>query len=264
MFKRSNVLKIGVSALALAAVFGMSELTGTSNWIGTASAQQGQGAGGPGGGDNQGGGNAGGGSENQGGANAGGQGQGGPSSGQGQGGPGEDSDGQGPRAGQGGPNEDGGGKPAWAQEGIPEVELGRLSVARSPDQVLDRAFTEALASFTGDMVDFYNLSLDDMIETLTFEWDTITIIDSPLQNLALMQDALDGSSKLVEDDIVTNDNDTLLALFLGVASDKTIAISPETVIAVTTILGTPITGDDAVALAADAESIRLAVLAGHG
>jgi hypothetical protein len=263
MFNRSNVLKVGVSVLALAAVLGTAVVTDTG-WIGTASAQQGQGAGGPGGGDNQGGGNAGGGSENQGGANAGGQGQGGPSSGQGQGGPGEDSEGQGPRAGQGGPSEDSGGKPVWAQEGIPEVELGRLSVARSPDQVLDRAFNEALASFTGDMVDFYSLSLDEMIEKLSLEWDTITIIDSPLQNLALMKDALDGSSQLVEDGIVTNDNDTLLALFLGVASDKTVPISSGTVIAITTILGDPIIGDDAAALAADAEAIRIAVLAGHG
>jgi hypothetical protein len=263
MFNRSNVLKIGVSALALAAVFGMSEVTGTSNWIGTASAQQGQGAGGQGGGGNQGGGNAGGGSENQGGANAGGQGQGGPSSGQGQGGPGEDSDGQGPRAGQGGPSEDGGGKPAWAQEGIPEVELGRLSVARSPDQVLERAYNEALASFTPEMVEFYNLSLPEMQEALSLEWDTITIIDSPLQNLALMKDALDGTSSLGTVG-VDNETDTLLALFLGVASDKTVPISTDTVIAVTTILGTPITGDDAAALAADAEAIRIAVLAGHG
>jgi hypothetical protein len=263
MFKRSNVLKIGVSAMALAAVFGMSELTGTSNWIGTASAQQGQGAGGQGGGDNQGGGNAGGGSENQGGANAGGQGQGGPSSGQGQGGPGEDSEGKGPRAGQGGQDADGGGQPVWASEGIPEVELGRLSVARSPDQVLDRAYDEALASFTEDMVDFYSLDLLEMQEALSLEWDTITIIDSPLQNLALMQDALDGTSSLTTVG-VTNDTDTLLALFLGVASDKTVPISTDTVIAVTTILGTPITGDDAAALAVDAEAIRIAVLAGHG
>jgi hypothetical protein len=102
-----------------------------------------------------------------------------------------------------------------------------------------------------------------MQEALSLEWDTITIIDSPLQNLALMKDALDGTSSLTTVG-VTNDTDTLLALFLGVASDKTVPISADTVIAVTTILGTPVTGDDAVALAADAEAIRIAVLAGHG
>ncbi len=261
MFTRSNVLKIGVSALALAAVLGTAVVTGTGGgWIGTASAQQGQGAGGPGGGDQ--GGSGQGGPENQGGANAGGEGRGGPSSGQGQGGPGEDSDGQGPRAGQGGPNEDQGGKPVWAQEGIPEVELGRLSVARSPDQVLDRACNEALASFTPGMVVFYNLSLPEMQEALSLEWDTITIIYSPLQNLALMKDALGGTLALGTVG-VTNDSDTLLALFLGIASDKTVPISTDTVIAVTAIPGTPITGEAVAALSADAEAVRIAVLAGQ-
>lgn len=182
--------------------------------------------------------------------------------GSGQGGPDPDSDSKGPQA--GGPADTGssGGKPAWAQEGIPEVELGRLSVARSPDQVLDRAYAEALATIAADptIEAFYELSLEAMIEKLSLEWDEITIIDSPLQNLALMQDVLDGTN----DTGLSNDNDTLLAVFLGVASDKAVPISTETVIAVTTILGDPITGDDAAALAADAEAIRIAVLAGHG
>jgi len=55
-----------------------------------------------------------------------------------------------------------------------------------------------------------------------------------------------------------------MAVFLGVASDKTVPITTETVIAVTTILGYPITGDDAEDLAKDAEAVRIAVLAGHG
>jgi hypothetical protein len=182
--------------------------------------------------------------------------------GSGQGGPDPDSDSKGPQA--GGPADTGssGGKPAWAQEGIPEVELGRLSVARSPDQVLDRAYAEALATIAADssIADFYELTLDEMIEKFSLEWDEITIIDSPLQNLALMQDVLDGTN----DTGLINDSNTLLAVFLGVASDKAVPISTETVIAVTTILGDPITGDEAAALAADAEAIRIAVLAGHG
>jgi hypothetical protein len=177
-----------------------------------------------------------------------------------QGGPGADSDGKGPQA--GGPSDNaGGGKPVWAQEGIPEVELGRLSVARSPDQVLDRSLAEALATFTPEMAAFYTLTIDQMIEEFSLNWDNLTIYDSPLQNLALMKDVLaDGATQLP----VSNSTDTLLAVFLGVASDKTIAISPDTVIAVTTILGYPVTGDAAAALAADAEAIRIAVLAGHG
>ena len=187
--------------------------------------------------------------------------------GSGQGGPDPDSDSKGPQA--GGPADTGssGGKPAWAQEGIPEVELGRLSVARSPDQVLDRAYDEALATMTPEMIEFYNIasqeSWTDLLDALSNEWDDLSLIDSPLQNLALMQDALDGSSALTSMG-VTTDNDTLLAIFLGIASDKTISISSDTVVAVTTILGDPITGDDADDLAAAAEAIRIAVLAGHG
>lgn len=205
--------------------------------------------------------------------NQGGQGQGsaGSQSGQGnqggqgagQGGPSDESDGKGPQAGGPSTSGSGGGKPVWAQEGIPEVELGRLSVARSPSQVLQRAYDEALASLSPEMVDFYSLSLDEMILEMSTNWDNITIIDSPLQNLSLFQDALDGSSVLTTLG-VTNTNDTLLAAFLGVASDKTLPISTETVIAVSTILGTPITGTAADALAADAEAIRIAVVAGHG
>jgi hypothetical protein len=198
----------------------------------------------------------------QGSQGSGGQGSGGQGSGtQGQGGPGEDSMGQGPKAGSGGTS---GGKPVWAQEGIPEVELGRLNVARSPDSVLQRAFNEALASLTPDMVAFYNLSTSEMIELLTFHFDDATYIASPLQNLALLKEALDGTSVLNTLG-VTTDPDTLMAIFLAVASDKE-GDGPTALLveAVTTILGTPITGDAAAALAAEAQAIWVAVVAGHG
>jgi hypothetical protein len=90
------------------------------------------------------------------------------------------------------------------------------------------------------------------------------MIDSPLQNLALLKDALDGSSVLNTLPQVSNDTDTLMAMFLGTASDKNVQITADTVVAVTTILGTPVTGAAAVALATDAEKIRIAILAGHG
>ena len=183
--------------------------------------------------------------------------------GEGQGGPGDDSDGKGPQAGGPSDSGSGGGKPVWAQEGIPEVELGRLSVARSPEHVLQRAFDESLASMSPEMIDFYSLSLSEMIDELSLNWDNITILDSPLQNLSLFKDALDGTSTLTSIG-VTNTNDTLLAVFLGVASDKTVAISPDTVTAITTIFGMPMSDAEAAALAADAEAIRIAVLAGHG
>ncbi|KFE35440.1 hypothetical protein [Thioclava atlantica] len=181
--------------------------------------------------------------------------------GQGQGGPGPDSEGQGPQAGA--PSSTGGGKPVWAQEGIPEIELGRLNVARSPSHVLDRAYDEALATISPDMVSFYNLSLDQVISSLSLNWDNVTFIDSPLQNLALLKDALDGSSGLSNLG-VTNNVATLEAIFLGSASDKSVPITKDTVTAVTTILGSPVTGAAADQLAAQAEAVRIAILAGHG
>jgi hypothetical protein len=135
-------------------------------------------------------------------------------------------------------------------------------VARS-DQVLDRALAYALSNISPDIVSFYNLSLEDAITTLSLEFDTVTMYDSPLQSLSLLRDALDGTSVLA-DYGVTNDIDTLMALFIGVASDKTITVSTDTVLALTTILGAPMTDAEAAALATAAEAVRIAVLAGHG
>ncbi len=190
------------------------------------------------------------------------------SGGHGEGGGGEGGgEGQGPKgegSGSGGAGAGGaGGRPVWAREGIPEVELGRLNVVRSPERVIDRALQEALGSFTTDMADFYRLDLDQMIKELSGNWDGVSFIDSPLQNLALFQDALDGTSVLAKAGINT-DNDTLLAVFLGTASDKNIPITRETAYAVSVILGQPLGAAEAEALAAKAESIRQAILIGHG
>ncbi|AQS48022.1 hypothetical protein BMG03_09530 [Thioclava nitratireducens] len=182
------------------------------------------------------------------------------SSGQGQGGPGPDSEGKGPQAGT--PSGTRGTKPVWSSEGIPEVELGRLNVARSPDHVLQRAYEEALATISPTMVSFYNLPLNQAIDQLSLNWDNVSFIDSPLQNLALLKDTLDGSSALSSLG-VTNNTATLEAIFLGTASDKTVPITAATVTAVTTILGQPVTGAAATSLAAQAEAVRIAVLAGH-
>lgn len=254
------VAGIGVSVFALMAAIAGTEFLE----IGTAGVAQAadntDGSGGQGSGQgNQGGQGQGGKGAQSGQGNQGGQGSG-------QGGPDPDSDSKGPQAGGPAATGSSGGKPVWAQEGIPEIELGRLNVARSPDQVLQRAYDEAVAalSVSPEMVDFYSMDLDDMILELSTNWDNVTLLDSPLQNLALLKDALDGSSVLTETLGVTNTNDTLLAAFLGVASDKNVAISTDTATAVSTILGTPLDEADAAALAADAEAVRIAVLAGHG
>jgi hypothetical protein len=155
------------------------------------------------------------------------------------------------------------GRPVWAKEGIPEVELGRLNVARSPDQVLDRAYAEALGSMSPSVLAFYGRNLEGMIEQLSLNWDEVSFIDSPLQNLALLRDALDGQSVLTTQGINPS-NATLMAVFLGSASDKTIPVTTNTVLAVSAILDRPMTTAQAAALAADAERIRIAILAGHG
>lgn len=181
--------------------------------------------------------------------------------GAGQGGPSSDSDGQGPRAGA--PSSDGGGTPVWASEGLPaDVELGRLSVARSPDHVLARSLDEALANITPEIVAFYSMSIDEAVTELSLNCDNVSLYDSPLQSLALFDDALDGTSVLTSMG-VTNDTETLLALFLGVASDKTQPVTYDTVVAMTVIFEVEMTDAEIASLAEDAEAIRIAVLAGH-
>lgn len=151
----------------------------------------------------------------------------------------------------------------WSQEGIPDTELGRLNVARSPSAVIDRAFAEAMGAMRGAVAEFYGLSLEQMVATLRSDWDHLDLIDSPLQNLALLRDGLDGTSVLVTTGVST-DNDALLAAFLGMASDKTIPITPQTALAVSAILGTPLSAEKAESLAEAAERIRMAILEGHG
>ena len=181
----------------------------------------------------------------------------------GQGGPknGEEGQGGGGSGQQGSGGESG--RPVWAQEGIPEVELGRLNVARSPDHVLDRAYAEAVGSMTPEVLTFYSRDLEEMITELSLNWEQVDFIDSPLQNLALLREALGSESKLTTEKVNLS-NDTLMAVFLGTASDKNIPITTNTVLALTAILERPMSKEDAEALATNAERIRAAILAGHG
>lgn len=248
-------------SVAVVALIGTAAFV-TQNWTNSVAsaawAQEGDGDGEGGEGKGKGGQGEGGQGQGNGGQGQGNDGKGG--EGQGQGGPGEDSDAKGPRAGSGGSE---GGKPAWAQEGIPEVELGRLNVARSPDKVLDQALSEAVSSLTPEMIAYYNMSLNDAISELSLNFDNVTFIDSPLQNLALLANVLEGGTALADAGVTTGDS-VLAAMLLGAASDKTVPISTNTVIAITTILGTPVIGEAAEELASRAEAIRIAILAGHG
>lgn len=157
----------------------------------------------------------------------------------------------------------GGGKP-WANEGIPEIELGRLNVARAPGHVLVRAEQEALANHSEKMSELYNLSAEQAAVLLKTQFLEVERYDSPLQNLALYKDVMTfGITQLP--DVKPASQLDLAAIFLGSASDKTVPISEETVMAVNKILDlVEMEADDRAALAAKAETVREAILTGHG
>ncbi|QYO77317.1 hypothetical protein [Devosia salina] len=256
MFNSTQRRLFGAVALSLA-------LLGTTSLVSAPTFAQdgggaGQGQGGPGGNDSAGQGGPGG-SDNAG------QGQGASDQGQGQGGPSEDSDAQGPRAGQ--PSgEDRGGKPAWAQEGIPAVDLGRLSVIRSPDQVLDQALAEVVATFSPDLVPLYEMTAGDFGDYVLAHWsdEGFAIIDSPLQNLALLEELWqEGDTSLPGVDPASNLE--LAAILIGTASDKTLPVSYDTVLALAVIVGAVnLSEADIQYIAAAAEAVRIDVATAHG
>jgi hypothetical protein len=187
--------------------------------------------------------------------------------GAGQGGPGDDSDAKGPRHGGGDdsnkPGGDQGGRPVWASEGIPEVELGRLNVVRSPSHVIDRSVAEAINNFTPSMIAFYDLTAEAAANLLSTAYDTVVRIDSPLENLGLYRDLyIKGSTGLPG--VTGASTLDLAAILLGSASDKTLAVTTDTVYAVNTILGITMSDADVAILAAKAEAVRQAILTGHG
>ena len=189
---------------------------------------------------------------------------------EGQGEPDEDSDAKGAHF-KGGDNEhkpseaDRGGKPVWAQEGIPEIELGRLNVARSPEHVLNQAGDEAVSNFDTDLSGtLYSMTAEDFATFVEENYDDATRIDSPLENLSLFKDVMvDGTTQLPG--VTPASTLDLAAIFLGSASDKTIPVSEDTVSAIVSILGLPsLTPEQTSTLAEKAEDVRAAILAGHG
>ncbi len=159
-------------------------------------------------------------------------------------------------------------RPVWAQEGIPEVELGRLNVSRAPGRVLARAEGEALATYSEAMAELYSLDADQAAALLSTSFRDVTRYDSPLQNLALYKDVMTfGDTQLREIDagVVPASQLDLAAIFLGSASDKTIPISEDTVIALNRILGlVELDAAERSTLATKAETVRAAILVGHG
>jgi len=175
---------------------------------------------------------------------------------------GEDSDGKGPQAGQ--PTGDQGGKPVWAQEGIPEIELGRLNVIRSPQHVLDRALGEVVNNFNpATMEDLYESSSAGFIAEISANWDTVSLIDSPLENLALLSEYwTTGTTSLPG--VAPASMADFSAILIGSASDKNIPVSVDTVTALAAIIGVDLSSSAIATIAAKAEDVRIAILFAHG
>ena len=159
-------------------------------------------------------------------------------------------------------------RPVWAQEGIPEVELGRLNVSRAPGHVLARAEAEALANYSETMAALYSLDADQAAALLRTNFSDISRYDSPLQNLALYKDVMIfGVTQLrdIDQDLEPASQLDLAAIFLGSASDKTIPISEDTVTALNRILDlVELSSEERSTLATKAETVREAILIGHG
>lgn len=159
-------------------------------------------------------------------------------------------------------------RPVWAQEGIPEVELGRLNVSRAPSRVLARAENEALATYLSEMSVLYNLSADDAANLLESNFRGVSRYDSPVQNLALYKDVMIfGKTELndIDPNLTPSSQLDLAAIFLGSASDKTMPISENTVIALNRILGlVELSSEERNILATKAETVRQSILIGHG
>jgi hypothetical protein len=159
-------------------------------------------------------------------------------------------------------------RPVWAREGIPEVELGRLNVSRAPGHVLGRAEGEALATYQQGMRALYSLDADQAAALLASSFSDLARYDSPLQNLALYKDVMtfgDTQLRSLDPALVPASQLDLAAIFLGSASDKTVPISEDTVTAVNRILGlVEMDPDERAVLASKAETVRQAILTGHG
>jgi hypothetical protein len=127
-----------------------------------------------------------------------------------------------------------------------EVELGRLSVGRSPDRVLAAQLDDAITAIN----DASTIVFDEAGRiVLTYDDGTVKTIDSPLQNLALYTELLNtGTIADVDGDalaalgIDTSDGLSeaefdLAASLFGAASDKVIEINVDSIAYENEILG---------------------------
>ncbi len=155
-------------------------------------------------------------------------------------------------------------RPPWASPDFPEIELGRLNVARAPNFVLQRAWSHAEEENSAAMAVLYQATAEQAAELLVADYANVSRFHSPVQNLALYQAIMTfGSIEFFT--FETQSYLDLAAIFLGSASEKTIPITQDTVVALNRILGlNAMAPDEQALLAAKAELVREAILTGHG
>ena len=118
-----------------------------------------------------------------------------------------------------------------------EVDLGRLSVSRSPTKVLDKSLVDALTTLSTGTIGL------DATGRLTVTVDGVTsTIDSPLSNLALYDAIMSGTiipgTAYTKDGVtVTLPTDLSTAALFAAAADKTSSITVDTVVYMNSILG---------------------------
>lgn len=137
------------------------------------------------------------------------------------------------------------------------VELGRLSVGKAPDKVLDRQYTDAIASLNSAT----SITTDEAGRLVVTNPDgTVATIDSPLANLALYKtllsqgylpgltatDAVLGALTYLKDGQLTVADYKEAANLFAAASDKTLKVTVDSLVDMNTILGVTgtITGTD--------------------
>lgn len=127
-----------------------------------------------------------------------------------------------------------------------EVELGRLSVGRSPTQVLAAQYDEAISLINS--AESVAVDASGRI-VITLSDGTEKTIDSPLENLALYYQLLTtgtltdvdatklGDLAFLVDGTLTEQDLAVAASFFAAASDKTVPVTVDAIIYMNTILG---------------------------
>ena len=127
-----------------------------------------------------------------------------------------------------------------------EVELGRLNVGRSPEQVLATRYDEAVTAI--NLSDSVSLDASGRL-VITASDGTQKTIDAPLENLALYYELLTTGtlsgvdptklgdlSYLVDGELTAQDLE-MAASFFAAASDKTVPVTVDSIEYMNTVLG---------------------------